>query len=159
MTVQLLESFTTDLLENKYLVCLYIISKNCCLYYSALNIRSTYLYCTLVVDEEHLVKLYGLVFLCGETVDVNLRAGLYFELLSGDFYDCVHFFIKLIKFQAVSVCSPGQIFVGSAAIVINWTANVAINCPKYKSFGKIYVCLCNTNVSETWIQPFLTTDM
>ncbi len=94
MAVELLEAFTTDLLEHDHLVTLDVVLKDCCLYYSTLYIWSANLYCTLVIEKEHLVELYSLIFLCCETIYIKYGTSLNFELLSCDIYNCVHCLIN-----------------------------------------------------------------
>lgn len=45
-----------------------------------------------IVNEEDLVELYNItLILLGQVVNEELRILLYFELLTNNFYNCVHF--------------------------------------------------------------------
>ncbi len=47
---------------------------------------------TAIVNEEDLVELYNItLILLGQVVNEELRVLLYFELLTSNFYNCVHF--------------------------------------------------------------------
>ena len=80
-------------LEDDDLVTLYEWVNNFAYYLCALYCRSAYLYCTLVVYEKYLVKLYCLtLFRVLDVVNEQLLALLNLELLTVNFYDCVHFY-------------------------------------------------------------------
>ena len=91
MTIALLEALAADLLEYEDLVSPYVISENGSLYACALNIRSTYLDLSVVLYEEHLGELHSSTFCIRKTVAEDFVASFYFELLAGNFYDCVHY--------------------------------------------------------------------
>jgi len=90
VAIELLESFATDLLENKHLLSLDIVVKNGCLYNGSLDVRCSYGYRSFLVEKKHLVKLYGLVLLLREAVYEDLLSCLNLELLACNVYDCVH---------------------------------------------------------------------
>ena len=101
MSVELLVSLATDFLEYKHLLGLYIVGKNGSLDNCSLNIRGTYFDSSAVLDEEHFVELYSLVFFGCQAVDKDFRASFNFELLPCNINNCVHF-NKLLKFGTVS---------------------------------------------------------
>ena len=101
MAVQLLESLATDFLENQYFLGLYRVVKHCGFHDCALYVRGSDFHCTLVIEKQHLVELYRLVFLGSKAVYENLRTSLNLELLSCNVNNCVHF-NKTIKFPAAS---------------------------------------------------------
>lgn len=90
MAIALLESLTTDFLENQYFLCLYVIGKNSSLHYYTINIWSTYLNGAAILNEQYFVKLNTLVILGSETVYKDFRASLNLELLTCNIYNCVH---------------------------------------------------------------------
>ena len=90
MAVEGLETFAANLLENKNLVSLHIICENGCLHNCSLHIRATDFDLALIVNEEHLVKLYFSVFGLGKPLNENLVASLYLELLACNINNCVH---------------------------------------------------------------------
>ena len=102
MTVALLEALAADLLEYEDLVSPYIISENGSLYACALNIRSTYLDLSVVLYEEHLGELHSSTFCIRKTVAEDFVASFYFELLAGNFYDCVPYKKTYFKFSTAS---------------------------------------------------------
>lgn len=79
-----------DLLENDNLVSSAGIIKDGGLYDSTLDIRSSDLYLALIVNEEHLIELYGSTFGLRKSLDKDFSASLYFKLLACDVYDSVH---------------------------------------------------------------------
>lgn len=90
MTVEFLETLTTDLFEYKHLVSLCLVIENSCLDYSALHIGSTHLESALVLDQQHFAELHGLTFGLRKSLNENLVASLNFELLACNIYNCVH---------------------------------------------------------------------
>lgn len=98
MAVALLEALAADLLEDKNLVSLCIIINNSSLDYCTLYVRSSDLYGVILGYEKHLVELYGSTFLSGKTLNKDLGASFYLELLACNVYDCVHN-KTLLKFQ------------------------------------------------------------
>ena len=109
MSVASLESLVGDLLENDNLVSSAGIINNGSLYNGSLDVRSSDLYLTLIVNEEYFVELNGSTFGLRKSLDKDFSASLYFELLACDVYDCVHL-IKLFKVSTVSVRSPNGSF-------------------------------------------------
>lgn len=116
MAIEFLEALATDLLENKNLVCLCIIIEDGSLYDCAFYIRSTDLDCTLVVEEKYLVELYISTLGLRKSLDKDFVASFNFELLTGNFNDCVHK-KTLLKVSAVSVCHLGQLFINGLAVI------------------------------------------
>ena len=104
MTVQFLETFAADLLENNDFVCFHVVSDNGCLDNSAFNIGSTDFDLALDIDEEHFVKLYYCIFSLRKTGNENLVSGLYLELATCNVYNCVHK-KNFFKVLAASGCS------------------------------------------------------
>ena len=91
MTVQLAIALTTLLVEYKNLVALYELGDYLAYYLSALYYGSTYGDVTLVVYQQHFLKLNSLT--CLYTSDVvyeELLTSLGLELLTVNLYDCVH---------------------------------------------------------------------
>ncbi len=90
MTVELLETLTTDLLENEDLVGLGFVVQDSGLDNCALDIGSSDLDGLTVCDEEDLGELYISTFGIGEPLHKDFVASLYFKLLACNVYDCVH---------------------------------------------------------------------
>ena len=109
VSVALLESLVCNLLENKNLVSPASVIKYRRLNDCTLDVRSSDLHLALVVNEKHLVELNSSTFGLRKSLDKDLGASLYFELLACDVYDCVHL-IKLFKVSTVSVRSPNGSF-------------------------------------------------
>ena len=99
VTVELLETFATDLLENEDLVCAGRIIEDGGLHDCTLDIGGSYLDGLAVCYEENLGELHGLAVLCCEAVDKNLIAGFDLKLLACNVYDSVHIKLKLLKFR------------------------------------------------------------
>ena len=65
-------------------------------YFCSLYGRSTYLYCTVSIYEQHLLKFNSLAFLgILDVVNEELLALFYLKLLTLNVYNCVHYFILL----------------------------------------------------------------
>lgn len=108
MTVLAAIAFSSLLLEDDNLVALIerglillaVTVVNLVGCYFAYNFGSFYgggadLYCSVVVNEKHTVKLYGLagLYSVAEIVNIQELAVLSFELLALDFYNCVHYWL------------------------------------------------------------------
>ena len=94
MTLLLAVVLATLHLEDDDLVALYQGVDNLYYYFGALYGRSTHSHCTVVVDEQHPVKLNSLAGFCIlHVVDEELLAFLSLELLTVNFYNCVHYII------------------------------------------------------------------
>lgn len=85
-------AFATFFLEHDHLVALYEGNGYFAYNFGTLYGGSAYLHFTVCVNEEYTVKLYGLTFLLvvAEIVNIQELTGLSLELLSLDFYNCVH---------------------------------------------------------------------
>lgn len=95
MTVLLARVLTTLHLEDNNLVTLYQWVHNFNYYFGSFYSRGTNCDSTLIVYEENLVKFNSLTSLCiFKVVDEELLALFNFELLTVNFYNCVHFFIN-----------------------------------------------------------------
>ncbi len=91
MTVALTRVLATLHLEYNHLVTLYEWVDYFTYYLCSLYGRSTYLYCTVSIYEQHLVKFNSLA--CLNILDVvheELLTLLGLELLTLNFYNCVH---------------------------------------------------------------------
>ena len=91
MTVQLAVTFSSLLVEYENLVTLYQFGYYFANNFCAFHYGSTYGYVTVVVYQKNLVKFYcrtGFCFL--HVVYEQLFASFCFELLTVDFYNCVH---------------------------------------------------------------------
>jgi len=91
MTVETAITFTTFFLENDYVFTLYegiyYLAYYLCTFYGG----CTYGNSTVCVNEKNLVKFYGCAFAhLSEVMNIQLLACLGAELLSLDFYNCVH---------------------------------------------------------------------
>ena len=95
MTVQLLITFATSLLEYKHLVGLARVVENSCLHHCTLYVRGTDLYRSVCIHEEKLVELNSSTFLSRKAVDKDFIASFYLELLACDVHNCVHYTKKL----------------------------------------------------------------
>ena len=61
MAVLLVKSFSADFLEYNHLITFEMLKNlgiDCC----ALNVRITYLYCAVIVNEKHLLKFDGIAY-------------------------------------------------------------------------------------------------
>ena len=97
MTVTLLVTLTTLLLENKNLLALASVVENSCCNLSTVHIWCTNLDSLTLCYEEYLVELYCCTLLSREAVDEDFHASLYFELLACNVYNCVHKKLMNIK--------------------------------------------------------------
>ena len=91
MTVQFAIALSSLLVEHEHLFALYQRRNYLANNLSALNCRSTNLYLTIVVNQQHLVKLNNSAILCVlDVVNKQLLTLLSLELLSVNFYNYVH---------------------------------------------------------------------
>ena len=94
MTVLLSVVLTTFHLEDNYLVAFYERSYYLSYYLCALNSWCAYCDCSVVINQQNLVKLNSLAFFrIFDVVYEELLALLSLKLLTVNFYNCVHFFI------------------------------------------------------------------
>lgn len=91
MTVQLTIAFATFLVENQDFLTAALVVEHFAYYLCPLYIRSTYCDVAVVINEQHVVEHNLGTFLGVHTVDEQLFASLYFELLAFHFYNCVHY--------------------------------------------------------------------
>ncbi len=85
-------AFAAFFLEYDYFVALYKRSQYFANYFGAFYSGRAYLYSTIGVSEEYTVKFYCVAFFGGiaEIVDIQILLRLCLELLSLNFYNCVH---------------------------------------------------------------------
>jgi len=96
MTVTRARVLATLHLENNHLVALNERVHNFTYYFCTLYGGGTYLDCTVSIYEQHLVKFNSLAgFDVLDVVDEELLALLGLELLTLNFYNCVHCFFYL----------------------------------------------------------------
>ena len=98
MTIFLLITFTTFLLKDYHFLALARIIKYGSLHHSTVNVRRTYLYTPVIVNQENFVKLNSFVFCSRQTVDKNFLAYFNFKLAATHFYNSVHLSKKLLRF-------------------------------------------------------------
>lgn len=96
MTVHFLETLAADFLENQNLLTLEVF-QDCGLNVSTRNVGFSNLYVAIIVFKHHGVKRDLATFFVLKTVDKDLLILSDLELLSCDFYDCVHFNILFIS--------------------------------------------------------------
>ena len=97
MTVHLLISFAADFLEDEHLLAFEVFD-HCGFHVCTCDIGFPNLYSAIIVFEHHGVKRNLATLFVLKAVDEDLLILSYLELLSCDFYDCVHFFINLIDY-------------------------------------------------------------
>ena len=91
MTVETAIAFATFFLENDHMFTLYKGINYLTHYLSAFYCRSTYLNCAFSVNEKNLLKFYCCAFFhISDVVNIQLLASFGAELLSLNFYNCVH---------------------------------------------------------------------
>lgn len=96
MTVETAIAFATFFLENDHVFTFHEGINYLAYYLCAFYSRSTYLNCAFSVNEKNLVKFYSCAFFhISDVVNKQLLASLGAELLSLDFYNCVHLLIVL----------------------------------------------------------------
>ena len=97
MTVTLLVTLATFLLEYKNLLALASVVKYGCCNLGTLYVWCTDLYCAVCVDKEHLVELDCSTLLSRKAVYEDFHTSFYLELLACNVYDCVHKNLKILK--------------------------------------------------------------
>ncbi len=122
MAVETTIAFATFLLEDDYLVAFYEGTFYLANYFGSLYGGSAYLDGTVGVYEQDAVEydLFTLFLLVAEIVYIQELSGLGLELLSFDFYDCVH--LKCIIFNRLCLQADG--------IAACSTACVSQKCPQ-----------------------------
>ncbi len=88
-------AFATFLLENDHFVTFFEVLEHLAYYFGAFEYGGTYFNCFVVgLSEENTVKFYSVAFFSSfaEIVNIQELAGFSLELLSLNFYDCVHLF-------------------------------------------------------------------
>ncbi len=96
MTIETAIAFATFLLENDYVLTLNEGINHLANNLSTLYGGGTYGYVTIGVNQQNLVELYCVAFVhIGDVMNIQLLASLGAELLSLDFYNCVHLIIVL----------------------------------------------------------------
>ncbi len=92
MAIQAAIAFAATLLENNHVFTFHEGSLNLANDFCTFDGRCANLNGTVGIDEEHAVKLYRVTFLAlvAEIVDIKALAGFGTELLSLNFYNCVH---------------------------------------------------------------------
>ena len=91
MTVAFTITFSSFLLEDDYTFAFEMredFANDLCTFYGG----STNFYGSVVVNQQHFVKLDSSTLLSVQTVNIESLAGFGFELLSLDFYNYVHLF-------------------------------------------------------------------
>ena len=85
------------LLEDDYLVALHEVLQDLANYFCAIDGGSAHLDSTVGFSEEHTVKFDGAAFFgaFAEIVNIQELVGLSLELLSLDFYDCIHCYVAI----------------------------------------------------------------
>ncbi len=93
MAVETTVTFAALLLEDEHLVALHEGEEHFTFYFRAFHGRRTDLNVAVGVQKKYFVEAYGIAFLhvVAEMVDIQELALFGLELLSFDFYDCVHF--------------------------------------------------------------------
>ena len=116
MTVALTRVLATLHLENDDLVTLYKRFNHFTHYFCSVYGGSTYLHCTVSIYEQHLVKFNSLTSLgILDVVHEELLALLGLELLTLNFYNCVHYYYIVYRvfsarrhtFVHTSLCPNG----------------------------------------------------
>jgi len=102
VTIQFAITFTTFLVEDKDFVAAALVIEHFANHFSALNVGSAHFYFTLVVQQQHVLKLNGCAFLeLVHTIDEQFLASLYSKLLAFHFYNCVHLYNTVFNVTAV----------------------------------------------------------
>lgn len=100
VSVELLVTLATALVENKNLVALYEWAYNLCNNLCTLNSRCANFYFSFILNEENLLELNSCVcFNFLDVVNEDLLAFFNLELLTVNFYDYVHFINLLNGFD------------------------------------------------------------
>mgnify|MGYP006894170518 CR=1 FL=1 len=93
MTVFTTIAFAAFLLKHNHLVTFYKRSKNFAYNFGTVNGRSSHLYCAIGFREKNTVEFNLVTFLglLAEIMNIQELLGLCLELLSLNFYNCVHY--------------------------------------------------------------------
>ena len=98
VTVQLTITFSSFLVENKNFIAFYQSGNNFANHFCSFYCGSAYGDVTVFVYQKNLVKLYCCTVFCIlDVVYKQLFASFCFELLTVDFYNCVHFLYIMYK--------------------------------------------------------------
>lgn len=98
VTVQLAVTFSSFLVENEYFVTFYHAGYYLANYLCAFYCRSAYGDCTVFVYQKNLFKFYCRTVFCFlHVVYKQFLASFCLELLTVDFYNCVHFLYIMYK--------------------------------------------------------------
>ena len=93
-------AFPAFFLEDDYLV-VFEVAEYFCRHRCAVHFGCAYFYVAVVVNEEHVVEADGAAFVAVETVYIHFAVFFYFELMTCDFYDCVHLFVDVCLAKVV----------------------------------------------------------
>ena len=105
MTVQFSVTFSSLFVEYEYFVAFYQRRNYFTNYFSTINSRSTYSYCSIVVYQQYFFKFNSCAVFCVLNVVYKQFFALFsFELLTVNFYNYVHLFIILNGFLRKVEC-------------------------------------------------------
>ena len=91
MTVKTAIAFATFFLENDHVFTFYEFFCYLANYFCTFYGGCTYLHSAIGVNQQHFAEFYSVAFLCiGDVMNKQVLAGFGFELLSLNFYNCVH---------------------------------------------------------------------
>ena len=95
MAVLTTVTFATFFLENDHFLTLYEGNEYFSVNFSTFNGRSSDLYVAVGIEKENFVECNGFAFfhLIAEMMNIQILALFGFELLSFNFYNCVHWLI------------------------------------------------------------------
>lgn len=90
-------AFATFLLEDYHFFTFYEGKKNLAVYFSTFNGRCTDFNVAVGIDQKHFVECDCIAFFnfVAEMVDIKVFTLFSFELLSFDFYNCVHLIVLI----------------------------------------------------------------
>ena len=117
MTVQLAVTFSSLLVEYENFVTFYQSGNYFANYFCAFYCRSTYGDVAVFVYQKNFFKFYCCTSFCIlHVVNEQFLASFCFELLTVDFYNCVHFLYIMYKLApSGGLQSLGKLFVGPGA--------------------------------------------
>ncbi len=97
MTVFTTVALAALLLEDDHFLALDEVFENLTYYFGTIDGGSTHLHSTIGFSEEHAVKFHSAAFLSSfaEIVNIQELVGLSLELLSLNFYDCIHCYVAI----------------------------------------------------------------
>lgn len=93
-------AFSAFFLEDDYLVVLEV-TEYFCRHRCAVHFGCAYFYVAVVVNEEHVVETDAAALVAVKTVYIHFAVFFYFELMTCDFYDCVHLFVSVCLAKVV----------------------------------------------------------